>query len=155
MSIPGQRDNEPVHAPTLVNVSCGLWGSAAVLLIAGFVVTLLSKEQITAELLSRAGVSGLPREQVVEGTENLLWLLLVGAVAYAGLMGLFAYKAREGTRSARNVLSVLAILLLATQFLLFPNVVTVIAAVVAVAALVLMYLPQVAHHYPRVPRSLP
>lgn len=155
MSVPGRHDDEPVQAPTVVNVSCGLWGASAVLLIVGFVITLLSKEQIVADLVARAGMDQLPHEQVVEGTETLLWVLLVGAIAYAGLMGLFAYKAREGTRSARSVLAVLTVLLLVTQFVLFPNVVTVASGLLAVAALVLMCLPQVAHHYPRVPKSLP
>lgn len=152
--LPGEAP-EPVRAPTPVNVSCGLWAAAAVLLVAGAVLTLLSKDQVIAEFVGRAQRGDVPAEQIAAGATTLLWVLLIGAITYAGLIGLFAYKAREGTRSARSVLTGLGAVLVLGQFVLFPNVLTVAAALAAVAALVLMYLPSVAEHYPRVPKSLP
>lgn len=149
------EQHEPVYAPTAVNVAAGLWAAAAVLLIAGAVLTLLNKEQIVAEFVGRAQGRRIPAEQIADGAGMALWVLLIGAIAYAGLIGLFAYKAREGTRSARSVLTGLAAVLVLGQFVLFPNILTVAAALAAVAALVLMYLPSVAEHYPRVPKSLP
>ena len=152
--LPGER-HEPVHAPAAVNVACGLWAAAAVLLIAGAVLTLLNKEQIVAEFVGRAQSRRIPAEEIAEGATTALWGLLIGAIAYAGLIGLFAYKAREGTRSARSVLAGLGAVLILGQFVLFPNILTVASALAAVAALVLMYLPSVAEHYPRLPKSLP
>lgn len=146
--------HEPVYAPTPVNVSCGLWGVAGVLLIAGFVMTLLEQDRIVADLMARGGDEDLSAERVAGGVSMVVWGLLIGAVAYAVLFGLFAYKAREGTRSARTVLTVLTAVLVLAQFTLFPNTITVSATVVAALALVLMYLPSVAHHFPRIPKSL-
>lgn len=151
--LPGQAP-EPVDAPRVVNISCALWAVAAVLLVLGFGLTLLDKDAVVAELVASAESEQVTASAISEGTETALWVLFVGAIAYAGLIGLFAYKAREGTRSARTVLTVLAGLLVATQFVLFPNWVTVLSAVVAAAALLLMYLPSVAEHYPKVPKSL-
>lgn len=146
--------HEAVHAPTPVNVSCGLWGLAGVLLIVGFVLNLLSQDRIVADVMAQGGNEELSGERVAEGVSTAVWGLFIAAVAYAGLLGLFAYKAREGTRSARSVLTALTAVLVLAQFALFPNTVTVLATVVAAAALVLMYLPSVAAHFPRVPKSL-
>lgn len=145
---------KPVRAPMIVNVSCGLWAVTAILIIFGFVVTLLSKDQIVTQLVQQVDGGRKARETISEGTTSLLWMLFVAAVAFAGLIGLFAYKAREGTRSARSVLTVLTGIMIVTQFVLFPNIVTIMACLVALAALVLMYLPSVAGHYPRIPKTL-
>lgn len=153
-SDPGPH-HEPVHAPSPVNVSCVLWGVAGVLLVAGFVVTLLSQDRIVADFMAQGGDEELSAARLAEGVSTAVWGLLIGAVAYVGLIGLFVYKAREGTRSARSVLTVLTVVLVVAQFALFPNTVTVLATMVAVVALVLMYLPSVADHFPRVPKSLP
>jgi len=147
--------HEPVHAPTPVNVSCGLWGVAGVLLIGGFVLTVSHQDRIVADFMASAGEQDISRAQLADGISTAVWGLLIGAVAYAGLLGLFAYKAREGTRSARSVLTGLTVVLVLSQFVLFPNTVTVMACVVAVVAVVLLYLPSVATHFPRVPKALP
>lgn len=146
--------HEPVYAPTPVNVSCGLWGVASVFLIAGFALTVVRQDRIVADFAARDTAAAVSTEQLADGVTTAVWGLLIGAVAYAGLLALFAYKAREGTRSARSVLTVLTVALLLAQFVLFPNTLTVLACGVAVVALVLLYLPSVALHFPRIPKSL-
>lgn len=144
-----------VVAPKPVNVSFGLWLCAGVLLIAGFVVTLAGKDQIIADLVAENTTETITADKIASGTTTALWVLLVGAITYAVLMALFAYKAREGTRSARTVLTVLTAILVIAQLALFPNLVTLASSLVALAAMVLLYLPSVAGYFPRLPRSVP
>lgn len=153
-SLPG--DERPkVNPPTPVKVSFALFLVAGLVLIAGFGLTLTAKQEIIDTLVEMNNdEQRISNEQIASGTTTLLWTLLFGAVVFAVLFALFAYKAREGTRSARTVLTVLAVVLLLFQLLLFSNLVTLAAAFLALVATALLYLPTVQDYYPKVPKSL-
>src|SRR5699024_9331838 len=131
------------------------WGVAGVLLIGGFVLTGLQQDRIVADFMASSGEQDISRAQLADGISTAVWGLLIGAIAYAGLLGLFAYKAREGTRSARSVLTGLTVVLVLAQFGLFPNAVTVLAFLVSVVAFVFLYLTRVASHLPCFTLSIP
>nr|WP_091618591.1 hypothetical protein [Amycolatopsis saalfeldensis] len=155
--LPGQA--APVVNPPLpVTISFWLWIAAGVVVIVGQAYTLLIKDQLVAELVRQnqqgTGQKVAP-DQIASGTNTLVWLLLIGGVVFAVLLGLFAWKAREGTRSARSVLTGLAIVCVLFQIVIFYNFFTLIAAFVLLIALVLMYLPSVANYFPKVGKKLP
>ena len=155
--LPGQFA-PAVNPPVQVKVSFWLWIAAGVVVIIGQAYTLLIKDQLITELVKQnqqgTGQKVAP-DQIASGTNTLVWLLLIGAVVFAVLLGLFAWKAREGTRSARSVLTGLAIVCVLFQIVIFYNFFTLIAAFLLLIALVLMYLPSVAEYFPKVGKKLP
>lgn len=154
------------NPPQLVRISVLLWVLSAVVMVAGFALMLANQRAITEELLDayetaqRAGESIANREtvsesDVVAGVPGLLWLLVVGSVMIAGLIGLFAYRAREGTRSARTALVLLTLVLLVFVFGMpsaFVNLLHVLALGLAVVAAVLLFLPSVSAYFPPLPK---
>lgn len=144
-----------VDPPKPVNVSFGLWIASGLAMVAGYVITLLNKDVIIAELVEVTGNSDISEEQIASGTTSFLWAALVGAIAFAAMFALFAYKAREGTRSARTVLTVLAVITMIFQLLLFGHrVFGSISVLLSVVAVALLYLPSVSGYFPKIPKSL-
>lgn len=146
--LPGDPPPRP-EPPKQVNVSFGLWVAAGLVMIAGLALAIVNKQTVIDAVTQQGQDSRISAEQIASGTTTLLWLLLLGGVAFGGMAVLFAYKAREGTRSARTVLAVLTVPMLVFQLSQFANMVTTIAAVVAVFALLLLYTPQVAGYFPK------
>ncbi|WP_410656748.1 hypothetical protein [Amycolatopsis sp. lyj-112] len=160
--LPGQKP-PAITVPTPVALSFWLWVAAGVVLVAGQVTLLVMKQELIDGVLKQIKENPVPGQpvdpaQVAGGLETLLWLLLGGAVTFAVLFALFAYKAREGTRSARTVLTVGAIFLVLVELLFFRgalNLFLLLATLLVAIALLLMYLPSVANHFPKVGRELP
>ncbi|EHR48839.1 hypothetical protein SacmaDRAFT_0538 [Saccharomonospora marina XMU15] len=152
---PPGEERERVDPPTPVKISFVLWLLSGAVLVAGFGYTLTAKEEIIEAILAVNNDPNISEEQIRSGATTLLWTLFVGALVFAILFALFAYKAREGTRSARTILTVLAAIVLIFQLVLFSNLITLAAAFLAIVAVVLMYLPTVADYFPKVPKSLP
>ncbi len=148
--LPGQVTTQ-VTPPGPVQVSFWFWLAGGLVLIGGQVLTLVLKQQLIDQLIKQNREAGrqFDAAAVASGTTTLVWVLFVGAVVFALLMALFAYKAREGTRSARTVLTWLAIACVLFQFALFSNLPSVIATLLFVIALVLMYLPSVRDYFPK------
>ncbi|MPY78994.1 MAG: hypothetical protein GEV04_10955 [Actinophytocola sp.] len=152
--------------PQLVRISVLLWLLAAGVMVAGFVLMLANQREITRELLNayevarRAGESianrqGVSDADVAAGVPGLLWLLLAGSVMIAGLIGLFAYRAREGTRSARTALLLLTAMLLVFVVGMpsaFVNLLHLFALGLAAIAAVLLFLPNVSGYFPPLPK---
>lgn len=148
--LPGEFSRK-ASPPAFVQVSFWLWLAGGVVLIGGQVLTLFLKQQLIDQLAKQNREAGkqVDAAQLASGTTTLIWVLLVGAVVFALLIALFAYKAREGTRSARTVLIWLGVACVLFQFALFSNLPSVIAALLFVIAGVFMYLPGTAHYFPK------
>ncbi|OQO90963.1 hypothetical protein [Saccharomonospora piscinae] len=148
-SMPGAARDRG-RPPTPVSVSFWLYVLAGLVLVAAFGFTLTQQEDVSEALIDLNTTDGLDEEQIRSGVTTLLWTLFVGAVAFAVMFALFGWKAREGTRSARTTLTVLAVITLLLQVLLFPTSLPMLAAsFLAVVATALLYLPSVAHYFPR------
>jgi hypothetical protein len=148
--LPGE--SAPKAAPPgPVQASFWLWLIGGVVLIGGQVLTLALKQQLIDQLIKQNREAGrqVDPAAVAGGTTTFVWLLFVGAVVFALLIALFAYKAREGTRSARTVLTGLAIACVLFQFAFFSNLPSLLAVLVFVIALVLLYLPSVSGYFPK------
>ncbi|MEV6911734.1 hypothetical protein [Amycolatopsis sp. NPDC051071] len=160
--LPGQKAKK-ITVPKPVAISFWLWIGAGVVLIVGQIALLALKQQLTDGVVKQVTANPVPGQpldpaQIASGIEKLLWLLLAGAVTFAVLFALFAYKAREGTRSARTVLTVGAVFLVLVELLVLRgalNVFLLVATLLVAIALILMYLPSVSDHFPKVGRELP
>jgi hypothetical protein len=148
--LPG-RSAPKATPPRLVQVSFGLWLAGAVLLIGGQVFTLFIKQTLIDLLVKQSRDAGqqVDPAAVASGANKAFWLLLAGAVVFALLVALFAYKAREGTRSARTVLTGLAVACVFFQLGVFYSLPSIVATLLFVVALVLMYVPAVTGYFPK------
>ncbi|ANN20952.1 hypothetical protein SD37_38775 [Amycolatopsis orientalis] len=160
--LPGQE--APKHTvPKPVAISFWLWIATGVVLVAGQIALLVLKQELTDGIIKQITENPVPGQpvdpaQIASGVNTLLWMLLGGAVTFAVLFALFAYKAREGTRSARTVLTVGAVFLVAVELFVLRgalNVFLLVATLLTAIALILLYLPSVAAYFPKVGRKLP
>ena len=152
--LPGQPAPK-VTPPPQVQWSFWLWIAGGVVLIGGQVFTLLVKQPLIDALVkqSRAAGQKVDEAALASGATKAFWLLLGGAVVFAVLIALFAYKAREGTRSARTVLTGFAVACVLFQLGIFYNLPSIAATLLFVIALLLMYLPKVADYFPKAGRK--
>jgi hypothetical protein len=126
-------------------------------LVLGYVYFLLNKQVIVDSVVKGNIDPKITRETIESGITTLLWTLVIGAVVFAVLFALFAYKAREGTRSARSILAVLFVLALLFQFLLqLLAPIPLFGLILALFALALMFWPTetVRGYFPKVGRKL-
>ncbi|MBB4686597.1 hypothetical protein [Amycolatopsis jiangsuensis] len=153
--LPGQTAAK-ASPPRPVHLAFVLVVVAAVVLVAGQVVTVLYKQQLVDEAIRQSAQSGQKFDagQVQANATTLVWALFVGALCFGALMVLFAWKSREGTRSARTVVTLLAVLGLVFQLGLVRSVFSVVSSLLLVIALVLLYLPSVAEYFPKVGKKL-
>lgn len=158
--LPGQEAPKRV-VPKPVAISFWLWIATGVLLLAGPVYLLIGRQTVIDEFSRQNAEQPNPAlkvdpARIVDGVDGLILNLFVGAITFALLFALFAYKAREGTRSARTVLTVLAVVLaIIGLFYLAGAIFVVLGTLLAVIALILMYLPSVADYFPKAGRELP
>jgi peptidoglycan/LPS O-acetylase OafA/YrhL len=160
--LPGQKP-PVITVPTPVTISFWLWIATGVVLVAGQIALLVLKQELTDGIIKQITANPVPGQpvdpaQIASGVNTLLWMLLGGAVTFAVLFALFAYKAREGTRSARTVLTVGAVFLVLVELFVLRgtlNVFLLVATLLTAIALILMYLPSVADFFPKVGRKLP
>jgi hypothetical protein len=153
-SLPGETP-APVAPPKPVQVSFWLWVVSGVVFIVGYAIIFFARQRIIDALIQNNRNTAVTADQIRSGTTVLLAVLLVGAVSFAALYVLFAYKARQGTRSARTVLTVLMAITLIFQLVLqFASFITLVGTLIGLVALVLMYLPKVTPYFPKVGRRV-
>ncbi|TNC28792.1 hypothetical protein FG385_04670 [Amycolatopsis alkalitolerans] len=153
--LPGEEP-EPVAPPKPVEVSFWLWVTSGVVFIVGYAIIFFARDRIIDSVIKGNTSSAVNPDQIRSGTTVLLAVLLVGAVSFAAMYVLFAYKARQGTRSARTVLVFLmAITVLFQVALPFSSLVTLVATLVGLIALALLFLPKVTAYFPKVGRAKP
>jgi divalent metal cation (Fe/Co/Zn/Cd) transporter len=151
-SLPGETA-PVIDPPKPVQASFWLWVTSGIVFIVGYAIIFFARQRIIDQLIKNNTNKAVNADQIRSGTTLLLAVLLVGAVCFAALYVLFAYKARQGTRSARTVLTVLMVITLLFQlFLQFASFITLIGTLIGLIALILMYLPQVRPYFPKVSR---
>jgi hypothetical protein len=155
-ALPPGEPSPGSFAPLEVKVSFWLWITAGVVYVVGYVIFLMNKQEIIDTLVKGNTDPKITRETISSSVTTLLWMLVIGAVVFAILFALFAYKAREGTRSARTILAVLVVLVVLFQFLLqLFSLVTLFGVLIAFFALALLFWPSVRDYFPKVGRKLP
>ncbi|MFI6024070.1 hypothetical protein [Amycolatopsis magusensis] len=140
----------PVPQP--VRVSWYLWIAACVVMVSGFGYSLADEPRVVSLMLEQPRDPRVTAAQVSAGVHASLWQFLVGAVVFALLFLLFAWKAQDGTRSARSVLTVLAGATIVFQAVIYPNWVKVAACALIVAATACLYLPGARPYFPKLPK---
>lgn len=138
--------------PVAMRYAIVMWVIAGVVAVVNGIDLLLRKQQLV-DAWTRAKDPGVTNEQVERGATTLLWMFLVGAVVFAVLFALFAYKARDGVRRARIMLTVLCVVTVAFYVTILRTPFGLLTAMLAVAATVLLYLPSSNRFF--APRDLP
>ncbi|PKV92294.1 hypothetical protein ATK30_3090 [Amycolatopsis echigonensis] len=128
----------------------------AVIVVVGQVVTFAFKQQLVDAMMKQPQKPGHPLTlEEAQSTANFfVWSLLIGAVCFASLLVLFAWKAREGTRSARSIATLLAVLGIVFELGVTRSIFALAASLALVVMLILLYLPKVADYFPKVGKTL-
>ena len=151
--LPGEEP-ERYDPPKPVQVSFWLWVASGAVFVIGYAIIFFARGTFVDELIRNNTNTSATPDDIRRGTTVLLAVLLVGAISFALLYVLFAYKARQGTRSARTVLTVLMVITLLFQLVgQFASLVTLIATLLGLVALLLMYLPGANPYFPKVGRK--
>lgn len=150
------EDIERPETPSPVKVSFWLWVASGVVFVLGYVMLFVLRDQAVQAAIRNTKLAP-PRitpDTIRAGLSLLLAMLMVGAICYALLSLLFAWKARQGTRSARTVLTIMTLLSLLFQLLSgYWSPVTLIGSLIGLVALLLMFLPKVTPYFGRVQRA--
>lgn len=153
---PAQPDGEHADPPRPIQLSFWLWVASGVLFVAGYLLNLVQRGPFIEQVIKANTNPAVTSDQIRSGTTVLFVVFLIGAVSFAGLYTLFAYKARQGTRSARAVLTALMAVTVVFQVVApypFRHQLTLIATLVGLVALALMYLPKTTTYFPKVSRK--
>ncbi|MCR6485411.1 hypothetical protein M8542_21525 [Amycolatopsis sp. OK19-0408] len=138
--LPGEQAPK-VDPPGLVRWSFWLWLAGGVLLILSYVLMLSGKASIIARIVEQTKDPQYTPQIIADSITSRLWFMLFGAIVFALLFMLFAYKAREGTRSARTVLTVLPVVMVLLIFVIAPilHFLTAVSLLVFIIAIGLLY----------------
>ncbi|MET9264850.1 hypothetical protein [Amycolatopsis sp. NPDC004079] len=153
--LPGQ--NAPkAQPPTPVHAAFVLAILAALVVVAGQVLTVLLKQQLVDRAVEQVQKSGQKVDvaQVQANANTLVWAMLIGALCFGALLVLFAWKAREGTRSARSIVTLLAVLGIVFELGVIRSIFSIVASLALIVMLILLYLPKVADYFPKVGKNL-
>lgn len=141
--------------PTAVRASFIFFVGAAVMLVAGVALNMVVQDRIANAMAEAPGARPASPDQIANSLNVLLWTFMVGAVAFALLILLFANKAREGTRSARTVVVVLAAVTIVFQLAFLPllNEGKIAAMVLAVAGSIALFVPSTKGYFVKPPKN--
>ena len=132
-----------VERPPEVRYAFVVWLLAGVFGIVNAVVMLFLKQRLIDTAIKANKNPNATNQQIASGTTTTLWMLMVAAVAFAVLFGLFAYKAtQDAIRRARLLLTMLCALTVLFYGLAPTTPFGLLAGILALGATVLMYLPR-------------
>lgn len=151
--VPGDDLQRP-EPPKPVQTSFWLWVASGIVFVFGYLWLFLHRAQLADTVIKETTNPAASPDKIRSGLTEALIVILIGAVCYAGIELLFAWKARQGTRSARTVLVWLVVASLLFQLGLgFYHEITLIGTLIGLVGLLLMFLPKVTSYYPKVKRT--
>jgi peptidoglycan/LPS O-acetylase OafA/YrhL len=131
----------------MVRYAFVVWVLAGMVGILNAVLLLVFKQDLIDTAIKNKKDPKITNEQIINGTNTLLWMFLVGAVVFAALFTLFSYKAQDGARRARLLLTMLCLVTVAFYFLVLRTTFGLMTALLALAATVLLYTPKAAEYF--------
>jgi type IV secretory pathway VirB2 component (pilin) len=149
----GGHQRPAVPEPKEVRLSFFLWLAGAVLLAVSALLMLGDREAALEEARNVPATPGITVEQLESTITAILVFLVIIGVVLAGLMALFAFKARAGRNWARVVLTVLGVVVFLYNLFFAPNFVGLVLLPVLAAAVVTLYLPGSKTYFDSVKRA--
>ncbi|ONI82473.1 hypothetical protein ALI22I_41115 [Saccharothrix sp. ALI-22-I] len=140
--------------PKEVRLSFWLWISGAALLVLSSVLLLGQRDALVDAAREAATNQGLTEEQLQTGATVLITFSMIVSVILAGLMALFAIKARAGRSWARVALTVSAAAVFLYLMVFGSSLIGLVLVVLVIgAAVVTLYLPASKAYFDAVKRA--
>lgn len=142
---------EERETPLLVRYALYVWITAGVVGVVNAVMLLVNKQRVVEALIEANTTPEITEQQIADGTNAMLWLMVIVAVTFAILFGLFAYKAQQGTRRSRLMLTSLTLIVVVFYFFFLSvlpgTFLGMLSAMLCIAGVVLLYVPKSAEFF--------
>jgi hypothetical protein len=145
-----RRFEEP--APRTLRYSFYFFAAAGLVWLASMVASLIFKQDIIDAQIKNNTNTKVTPEQIANAVTQILWIVTVASLAFTVLLGLFGYKATEGTRRARTLVTIFSAVMIAFHVLLNGTQPGILSAFLALIGLALLWSPSARKYFP--PRQL-
>ena len=145
-----RRFEEP--APRTLRISFYFFVAAGLIWLASMVVSLIYKQDIIDAQIEASKDTELTPDQIANGVTQILWIVTIAAVTFTVFLGLFGYKATEGTRRARTLVTIFGVVLVLFHLLLNGTPPGILSAMFCLVGLALLWSPSARRYFP--PREL-
>jgi hypothetical protein len=145
-----RRFEEP--PPRTLRFSFYFFTAAGLVWLVSMVVSLFYKQTIIDNQIKSNQNPDITPEQITSAINQLLWILIIASLAFTVFLGLFGYKATEGTRRARTLVTIFAAIMVLFHLLLAPSQLGILSALLAITGLALLWSPSSRKYFP--PRQI-
>ncbi|GAB1508303.1 hypothetical protein [Actinophytocola sp. KF-1] len=145
-----RRFEEP--APRTLRISFYFFVAAGLIWLASMVISLIYKQDIIDAQIEASKGTDLTPDQIANGVTQILWIVTIAALTFTVFLGLFGYKATEGTRRARTLVTIFGIILVLFHLLLNGTPPGILSAMFCLVGLALLWSPSARGYFP--PREL-
>jgi hypothetical protein len=145
-----RRFEEP--APRTLRISFYFFIAAGLIWLASMVISLIYKQDIIDAQIEASKDTDLTPDQIANGVTQILWIVTIAALTFTVFLGLFGYKAIEGTRRARTLVTIFGTILVLFHLLLNGTPPGILSAMFCLVGLALLWSPSARRYFP--PREL-
>jgi len=145
-----RRFEEP--PPRTLRLSFYFFIASGLIWLASMVLSLYYKQDFIDAQIEASKDTDLTPEQIANGITQLLWIVTIAAVTFTVFLGLFGYKATEGTRRARTLVTIFGTVLVLFQLLFNGTPPAILSAMFCLVGLGLLWSPSARRYFP--PREL-
>ncbi|MDQ3789923.1 MAG: hypothetical protein M3422_22100, partial [Actinomycetota bacterium] len=145
-----RRFEEP--APRTLRISFYFFVAAGLIWLASMVISLIYKQDIIDAQIEASRDTDLTPDQIANGVTQILWIVTIAALTFTVFLGLFGYKATEGTRRARTLVTIFGTILVLFHLLLNGTPPGILSAMFCLVGLALLWSPSARKYFP--PREL-
>ncbi|MFI7678626.1 hypothetical protein [Actinophytocola sp. NPDC049390] len=145
-----RRFEEP--PPRTLRISFYFFVVAGLIWLASMVISLIYKQDIIDAQIEASRDTGLSPDQIANGVTQILWIVTIAALTFTVFLGLFGYKATEGTRRARTLVTIFGTVLVLFHLLLNGTPPGMLSAMFCLVGLALLWSPSARKYFP--PREL-
>ncbi|MFC4853088.1 hypothetical protein [Actinophytocola glycyrrhizae] len=142
-----RRFEEP--APRTLRISVYFFVAAGLIWLASMVLSLYYKQDLIDAQIDASKDTDLSPEQIADGVTQILWVVTIAAFTFTVFLGLFGYKATEGTRRARTLVTIVATVLVLFHLLLNGTPPGILSAMFALVGLGLLWSPTARRYFPQ------
>jgi hypothetical protein len=146
-----RRFEEP--PPRTLRFSFYFFVAAGLVWLVSMVLSLIYKQQIIDSQIKNNQDPKITPDQIAGAVNQILWVVTIAALAFTIFLGLFGYKATEGTRRARTLVTIFAAMLVIFHLLLNGTQLGILSAMFALVGLALLWSPSARAYFP--PRQQP
>jgi hypothetical protein len=132
-----RRFEEP--PPRTLHLSFYFFTAAGLIWLANAVQYLVYKQEIIDQQVELNQNPDITPQQINDALTQIIWIMLIAAVAFTVFLGLFGYKATEGTRRARTLVTIFAVILVFFHIMFNLTQLGILSALLGLVALSLLW----------------